>query len=96
MPGWYCNRVMIREANLSDLSCLSKKFIKNKYNHKYREWLCENGLKAAIRRKEVFVEESYGTIIAACRVYRRKKDNGLSIYQRFGNINNILNGGINA
>ena len=80
----------IRNAVSEDFDTLNSSFQENDYNKKHREWLCRKGLKAAIKRKEVIVECKDGTIIAACRVYRRKRDGGLSIYQRFGNITTLL------
>ncbi|XEC97476.1 GNAT family N-acetyltransferase [Paenibacillus tarimensis] len=45
------------------------------------EFLCTDGVKAAIRRREVLIAIADNRIIGAIRFYRKKKQNIVSLYQ---------------
>ncbi|MBM7603046.1 diaminopimelate decarboxylase [Metabacillus crassostreae] len=45
------------------------------------EFLCPLGIKAAIMRKQMIVATLEGQVVGACRFYRRKTQNKISLYQ---------------
>lgn len=46
-----------------------------------QEFICTDGIKAAIRRNQLLVAISDGHIVGALRFYKKKTDNSISLYQ---------------
>lgn len=82
---------MIRQATNGDYSFLKCAFTMLLAHDVPSEFKCIMGLKRAIYDGNVLIETGkYGSILAACRIYKRKRDGVVSVYQRFGDLAGIL------
>lgn len=77
--------MLSRLATVSDTSAVIEFFSQQlqdiEIDLAFREFTCQLGLRAAIRRKEVLVCVDQDCLIAAARFYRRKRDHRISLYQ---------------
>ncbi|RPF50708.1 N-acetyltransferase [Aquisalibacillus elongatus] len=46
-----------------------------------QEFVCPDGVKAAIRRKQMLIAKKGDYVVGALRFYRKKTDNSISLYQ---------------
>ncbi|WP_222618939.1 MULTISPECIES: N-acetyltransferase [Ornithinibacillus] len=79
------NTINIRLAIPTDTSEVLTFFEENieiSHDHIYnREFVCPDGVKAAIRRKQMLIAKKEYGIVGALRFYKKKTDGSISLYQ---------------